>query len=115
MMPMIIQEADALVSALDAIKSAQPIGDGIGPMVAGKFMLGKEKIEIDRETIYAKTQYRGKNLLVMNPKGPLGYVVRPHTGIEKLIGDPGNHVNALIIVDTALRLEGEKTGEVAKG
>ncbi len=40
-MPMLLQEADALVSAIDAFKDAQPIGDGLGPMVAGKFMFGK--------------------------------------------------------------------------
>ncbi len=114
-MPMIIQEADALVSALDAFKSAQPIGDGLGPMVAGKFMLGKDKIEIDRETVYAKTEYKGRNLLVMKAEGPLGSVGRPHTGVEKLIGDKNNNVKALIMVDAALKLEGENTGEIAEG
>ncbi|MCL5066828.1 MAG: DUF1512 domain-containing protein [Thaumarchaeota archaeon] len=97
-MPMILQMSEAYISALDAFKSAQPIGDGLGPMVAGKFMLGKEKIEIDRETLYAKTEYKGRTLFVMKAEGPLGSVGRPHTGVEKLIGDPNNHINALIIL-----------------
>jgi hypothetical protein len=42
-MPMIVQEADALMSAVDAFKQTQPIGDGLGPMVAGKLMVGKEE------------------------------------------------------------------------
>jgi hypothetical protein len=114
-MPMLIQEADALVSALDAFKSAQPIGDGLGPMVAGKFMYGKEKIEVDRETFYAKTEYKGRNLLVLKAEGPLGSVGRPQTGVEKLIGDPNNHVTAMITIDAALKLEGENTGDIAEG
>src|SRR5208283_2377966 len=114
-MPIIIQEADALVSAIDAFKAAQPIGDGLGPMVAGRFMLGREKIEVDRETVYAKADYKGRNLIVMKAEGPMGTVGRPHTGLEKIIQDPANKVNAIIMVDAALKLEGENTGEIAEG
>ncbi len=114
-MPMIIQEADALVSAIDAFKAAQPIGDGLGPMVAGRFMLGHDKVEIDRETVYAKSGYKGRNLLVMKAEGPMGTVGRPHTGLEKLISDDTNKINTIIMVDAALKLEGENTGEIAEG
>jgi hypothetical protein len=114
-MPMIIQEADALVSAIDAFKDAQPIGDGLGPMVAGKFMIGKEKMTIERETIYSKAEYKGRSLLVMKAEGPMGTVGRPHIGVEKLLAEQGGNVNALIMVDAALKLEGENTGEIAEG
>jgi len=114
-MPMLLQEADALISAIDAFKEAQPIGDGLGPMVAGKFMYGKEKITIERETIYAKTDYKGRNLIVMKAEGPLGTVGRPHIGVEKLLSDKSQKINALIMVDAALKLEGENTGEIAEG
>lgn len=114
-MPMIIQEADALVSAIDAFKDAEPIGDGLGPMVAGKFMLGKEKIPVERETVYSKAEYKGRHLLVMKAEGPMGTVGRPHIGVEKLLLDSNTNVNALIMVDAALKLEGENTGEIAEG
>ncbi|HXQ93099.1 MAG TPA: DUF1512 domain-containing protein [Nitrososphaerales archaeon] len=114
-MPMIIQEADALVSAIDAFKDAEPIGDGLGPMVAGKFMYGKEKVTIERETVYSKADYKGRNLLVMKAEGPMGTVGRPHIGVEKLLNDPSAKVDALIMVDAALKLEGETTGEIAEG
>jgi len=114
-MPIIIQEADALVSAIDAFKLAQPIGDGLGPMVAGKFMLGKEKITVERETIYSRTEYKGRSLLVMKAEGPMGTVGRPHIGVEKILDDPNNKVNVLVMVDAALKLEGENTGEIAEG
>ena len=85
---MIIQEADALVSAIDAFKEAEPIGDGLGPMVAGKFMYGKEKVTIERETVYAKTEFKGRNLIVLKAEGPMGTVGRPHVGVEKLFPTP---------------------------
>jgi hypothetical protein len=114
-MPMIIQEADALVSAIDAFKEAQPIGDGLGPMVAGKFMLGKQKTTIERETVYVKTDYKGRTLFVMKAEGPMGTVGKPHLGVEKILQDPANNVKTLIMVDAALKLEGENTGEIAEG
>ena len=114
-MPMIIQEADALVSAIDAFKEAEPIGDGLGPMVVGKFMLGKEKITIERETVYSNTEFKGRKLIVMKAEGPMGTVGRPHIGVEKLLSDPNSKVDALIMVDAALKLEGETTGEIAEG
>jgi hypothetical protein len=114
-MPMIVQEADALMSAVDAFKQTQPIGDGLGPMVAGKLMVGKDKIEIERETVYSKTQYKGRNLFVLKAEGPMGTVGRPHTAVEKIINDPENKISTVIMVDAALKLEGENTGEVAEG
>jgi hypothetical protein len=114
-MPMIIQEADALVSAIDAFKAAEPIGDGLGPMVAGKFMYGKEKLTVERETVCARTEYKGRNLIVMKAEGPMGTVGRPHIGVEKILTDPNMKVDSLIMVDAALKLEGEVTGEIAEG
>ena len=42
-MPILLQEAEALNKAVDAFKAGLPIGDGIGPMIVGKMMLNKEK------------------------------------------------------------------------
>ncbi len=114
-MPILLQEADALFGAIDAFKQAQPIGDGVGAMVAGKFMLGKEKVGIERETVYSKTEYKGRNLLVLKAEGPMGVVGRPHIGVEKLMSDTKNKVDSLIMIDAALKLEGEHTGEIAEG
>jgi hypothetical protein len=58
----LIQEADALFVAIDAFKQAQPIGDGVGAMVAGKFVYGKEKIGIESETVYSKSECGGRDL-----------------------------------------------------
>ncbi len=114
-MPMISQEADALVGAIETFKQAQPVGDGLGPMVVGRFMHGKPSVEVDRETVYAKTDYKSRNLIVLKAQGPMGTVGRPHTGVEKLLNDENEKVKAIIMVDAALKLEGEATGEIAEG
>lgn len=114
-LPMVIQEADALTSAIDAFKQAQPIGDGLGPMVAGKLMTGKEKTTVERETVYARTEYKGRSIIALKAEGPLGTVGRPHIGVEKLVADQGNKISTIVMIDAALKLEGENTGEVAEG
>ena len=114
-LPTMIQQSEALFNALEAFKSAQPIGDGLGPMVAGKLMFGIEKVAIEKETVYSKTQYKGRSLYVLKAEGPMGTVGKPHTGVEKLVGNAENNIKSIIMVDAALKLEGEKTGEIAEG
>ena len=114
-MPTLLQQAEALFNAIDAFKAAEPIGDGIGPMVAGKLMMQSPKIEVEMETVYAKTEYKGRTLYVLKAEGPMGTVGKPHTGVLKLIENPDNKISTVIMVDAALKLEGEKTGDVAEG
>jgi hypothetical protein len=35
--------------------------------------------------------------------------------VQKLTEDPANKINMLIMIDAAMKLEGEKTGEIAEG
>jgi hypothetical protein len=114
-MPFLMQEADALVSAIDAFKQAQPIGDGLGPMVAGKLMLGLEKKVVARETILSEGEYKGRTLYLMKAEGPGGTVGMPGEAVEKMISEMGMKINTIIMVDAALKLEGENSGEVAEG
>lgn len=114
-MPMILQEAEALVSAVDTFKQAQPIGDGIGAIVAAKFMLENEKKPIARDTVYSQSEYNGRSLYLIKAEGPGGNVGQPGLAVEKLVSDMGVKVNTIIMVDAALKLEGEKTGEIAEG
>ncbi len=114
-MPILLQEADALVSAIDAFKQYQPIGDGIGAMVVGKLMLGKEKRTIAKDTVIADSEYKGRSLILMKAEGPGGYVGQPGNAVQKLIEEMNSPINSIIMIDAALKLEGEKTGELAEG
>jgi len=115
LMPMIIQEADALLNAVDSFKMGQPVGDGIGPVVVSRYMQGKEKRVIAKDTVMAITEYKGRKLYVLKADGPMAYVGQPGVAIKKVIEEMGVKPSAIVMIDAALKLEGEKTGEIAEG
>ena len=115
LMPMIIQEADALLNAVDSFKLGQPVGDGIGPIVVSRFMAGKEKRVIAKDTVMTITEYKGRKLYVLKADGPMAYVGQPGVAIQKIVGEMGVKPSAIVMIDAALKLEGEKTGEIAEG
>jgi hypothetical protein len=114
-MPLLLEEAEALQKAISAFKRGQPIGDSIGPMVVGKMMFGKEKKFAARETMYSEDEYKGRKIYLLKAEGPAGTVGRPGEAITRLVGDMGIKIDTVIMIDAALKLEGEKTGDVAEG
>ncbi|MDQ4050562.1 MAG: DUF1512 domain-containing protein [Thermoproteota archaeon] len=114
-MPLLLEEAEALQKAISAFKRGQPIGDSIGPMVVGKMMLGNEKKLAARETVYSEDEYKARKLYLLKAEGPAGTVGRPGEAITRLVGDMGVKIDIIIMIDAALKLEGEKTGDVAEG
>ena len=114
-MPLLLEEADALKKAIATFRQGQPIGDSIGPMVVGKMMLGKEKKLVAQETVYAQSEYKGRKIYLLKAEGPAGTVGRPGEAMQRLAGDLGVRLDAVIMIDAALKLEGERTGDVAEG
>lgn len=114
-MPLLLEEAEALKKSIGAFKQGQPIGDGIGPMVVGKMMLGRPKMVAAKETVYAESEYKGRRLYLLKAEGPEGTVGRPGEAVQRLAADLGIKLDAIIMVDAALKLEGERTGDVAEG
>jgi hypothetical protein len=115
LMPMIIQEADALLNAVDSFKVGQPVGDGIGASIAARYMVGKEKRVVAKDTVMAMAEYKGRKLYVIKAEGPMGYVGQPGIAIRKVVEEMGVKPSAIVMIDAALKLEGEKTGEIAEG
>ncbi|MDE1726488.1 MAG: DUF1512 domain-containing protein [Thaumarchaeota archaeon] len=113
MIPFIMEEAEALKTAVPAFKQGQPIGDGIGPMVVGKMMLDTEKKEAAHETVWSEKEFEGRKLILVKAEGPAGAVGRPGEAVEKIIS--GKRPDIIIMVDAALKLEGEETGSIAQG
>lgn len=114
-MPLLLQEAEALQNAISAFKKGLPIGDSIGPMVVGKMMIGKEKKVIARETIYSEDEYMDRKLYLLKAEGPGGTVGRPGEGVQRIVEEIGLKIDTIIMIDAAMKLEGEKTGAVAEG
>src|SRR5919197_4814611 len=59
-MPLLLQEAEALENGISAFKKGQPLGDSIGPMVVGKMMIGKEKTIIARDNVFCESDYMNR-------------------------------------------------------
>lgn len=112
-MPQIMEEAEAYSSAIDAFAKGQPIGDGIGPLIAAKMADTAQPQEIERDTLMYETGIEGRNALIVRAKGPGGSVGKPGLAVEKLI--ESKNPSLVVTVDAALKFEGEASGEVAEG
>jgi hypothetical protein len=114
-LPLIMKQAEAYAQALRAFSVGQPIGDGAGALVAAKLMHGHKKREIAKDVVAAKVPIDGRTAYVLKAKGPGGNVGKPGDGIRKLIEEKKGKISTIIMIDAALKLEGEKPGEVAEG
>ena len=113
LLPFIMEHAEAMSKSIPAFKTGQPIGDGIGPMVVGKIMLNCEKETIAFETILAKTDFDGRKLFLIKAEGPGSTVGRPAEALETIVSN--SKIDAVIMVDAALKMEGEESASVACG
>jgi hypothetical protein len=114
-LPLIMQQAEAYAQALRAFSVGQPIGDGAGPLVAGKLMQGYETKEIARDIIVAEVPIEGRTAFILKAKGPGGNVGKPGEAISEIVKQKKGKIATIIMIDAALKLEGEKPGEVAEG
>jgi len=113
MLPFIMEQAEALKDAVPAFKQGQPIGDGIGPLVVGGMMLDTKKQKAEFETVYSESEFNDRKLILLKAEGPYATVGRPGEATESLVEK--FKPNIIIMIDAALKLEGEDTGDVAQG
>jgi hypothetical protein len=114
-LPMVMKEADAYSNALKAFANGQPIGDGAGPLVAGKLMHGFEVRKLPKDCVVATVPLEGRTVFVMKAEGPGGNVGKPGDAIEAVIEENEGKIACLIMIDAGLKLEGEMVGEVSEG
>ena len=112
-LPFVMEQAQAMKDAIPAFKTGQPVGDGIGPMVIGKMMLNLEKETIAFETTFAKTNFEDRVLFLLKAEGPSSTVGRPADALEIIASN--NKLDAIVMVDAALKLEGEDSASIAQG
>jgi len=113
MIPFIMEEAEALKEAISAIEQGQPIGDSIGPMVVGEMMKYTTKQEITFETVWSESEFEERKLLLVKAEGPYSTVGRLGEAARLIIEK--NKPDLIIMVDAALKLEGEESAEIAQG
>ncbi|WP_455369164.1 DUF1512 family protein [[Eubacterium] cellulosolvens] len=114
-LPLIMQEAEALVGATKAFAKGQPIGDGVGPLVASKLMKDKEKRKIEKDVVVSELMIDGRQILALKAEGPGGNVGKPGDAIKQLIEEREGKIAMIVMVDAAVKFEGEKTGDVSEG
>jgi len=114
-LPLIMQEAEAYTGASKAFAEGHPIGDGAGPLVASKLMRGHEARKIEKDMVGAETTMEGRRVIALKAEGPGGNVGKPGDAIRQVLEENSGKAAMIVMVDAALKLEGEKTGEVAEG
>jgi hypothetical protein len=114
-LPLIMKEAEAYASALKAFAYGQPIGDGAGALVAAKLMHGHEIRKIPKDNVVATVPIEGRTAYVIKAEGPGGEVGKPGDAIKTIIEENEGKIATIVMVDAALKLEGEEVGEVAEG
>jgi hypothetical protein len=114
-LPLVMQEAEALVGATKAFAQGQPIGDGLGPLVASKLMKDKEKRKVEKDVVVSEFAMDGRNIIALKAEGPGGNVGKPGDAIKQLIKEREGKVDMVIMIDAAVKFEGEKTGGISEG
>lgn len=114
-LPLIMREAEAYASALKAFAYGQPIGDGAGALVAAKLMYGHETRKVPKDCVVATVPIEGRTAFVMKAEGPGGNVGKIGDAIKTVIDENEGKIAAIIMIDAAMKLEGEEVGEVAEG
>ena len=114
-LPMVMREAEAYASALKAFAYGQPIGDGAGALVAAKLMHGHETRKIAKDCVVATVPFEGRTAFVIKAEGPGGNVGKPGDAVKAVIDENEGKIASVIMIDAALKLEGEELGEVAEG
>jgi len=115
LLPLIIQEAEAYLGAAKAFAEGQPIGDGIGPLVASRLMKDKEKRKVEKDVVVAETMIEDRRVIALKAEGPGGNVGKPGDAIKTIIEENVGKVSMVVMVDAAVKFEGENSGEVSEG
>ncbi len=114
-LPLVMKEAEAYASALKAFAYGQPIGDGVGPLIAAKLMHGYEVKKVPKDCVVAKVPFEGRTALILKAEGPGGNVGKPGDAVKTVIKENKGKIAAVIMIDAGLKLEGETVGEIAEG
>ena len=115
LLPEIMRMARAWRMSVEASKLGLPLGDGIGPLVALKMIGNSKLIDFGENVVGAELDIEGRRVLVIKAKGPGGEVGRPGEALKRIIESRAGNISRIVMIDAALKLEGEKTGEIAEG
>ena len=114
-LPQIMKESQAYASALRAFALGQPVGDGVGALVAARLMHGKSEREMAEDIVVGEVPIEGRTAYVLKAKGPGGNTGKPGEAVKQILEEKEGGIARVIMVDAAQKLEGEEPGEVIEG
>jgi len=116
-MPQILRLVETYHESLDPFLHGKPIGDTAGAYVAYRLVEEGEIIshKIVEDTSIFEVRLDDRRIYVIKAKGPGSNVGRPGIVLAQLVEELKGNVDLVITVDAALKLEGEKRGEIAEG
>jgi hypothetical protein len=114
-LPIVMQEAEAILGATKAFSEGQPIGDGAGALVASKLTRGNEKRKVEKDVVVAETVIEGRRVIALKAEGPGGNVGKPGDAIRRIIEENEGKISMIVMVDAAMKFEGENSGEISEG
>jgi len=111
--PLLREYGKAYLEATKVFAENKPIGDGAGPLVVAKLGRGTKWKEGVEEMVYAEREFEGRRLILVKARGPGGRVGKPGEMVEWLVRR--RRPSRIIMIDAALKLEGERSGDVIEG
>ncbi len=78
-------------------------------------MHGYETRKIAKDCVVATIPIEGRTAYVIKAEGPGGNVGKPGEAMKRVIEENGGKIASIIMVDAALKLEGEEVGAVHEG
>ncbi|MEM1598356.1 MAG: DUF1512 domain-containing protein [Pyrobaculum sp.] len=118
LLPLLKELSDTVNEAVNSFIKGLPIGDSAGPLVAYNVLTqcnGVTYHNAVRDTAVAECDLQGRRLYVIKARGPGSTVGKLDEAVEYVFNTLKARPKYIVTVDAALRLEGEKTGEVAEG
>jgi hypothetical protein len=118
LLPLLKELTDTVNEAVSSFIKGVPIGDSAGPLVAYNVLSQcgtPTYYSAVKDTVVAECDYQGRRLYVIKAEGPGSTVGRLDEAVEYVFNKLNAKPKYIVTVDAALRLEGEKTGEVAEG
>ena len=71
--------------------------------------------EVVKDTVLNEVELDKRKIYVIKAKGPGGNVGKPGEAVRRLLEERGGKIKLVIMIDAALKLEGERIGSIAEG
>src|SRR5437899_5069647 len=78
-------------------------------------MKDHEKRKVQKDVVVAETTLEDRHIIALKAEGPGGNVGKPGDAIKSLIEENPGRVTMVVMVDAAVKFEGENSGEISEG